>query len=1675
MVENIVITKQGAESVDPVRKLFESTTDWIPSGSNLIVYKNGILQERDVDYSVISDTRIELSTAAATTDRISMVITQFLDPNGLTTIDQRITDLDRATKKIEGKAQTSIRKRDYEETVPSKFITHKDEIWASYLDPNPNVARNQGTAFLRTQFSLTQDMTVPDNKGWYATINGQMNGRIINWIPPKFGHLYHVRLYDNNGIEIPSSSDINWKWDYQAGYLFISNDHNHATPFRITGYIYTGSVGSGDLMHWKPPVFSPSLLPIHNNQDGDIRFVTSINKFYSYNASQNKWEPVDYGSAKFKDPVHEASNLPAEQNEDGDIRLVLEENSLYRWNSVINEWQEITGGISGANYYTIEEVDNLLEQRAEADHNHHNVYYTKIETDLKVRWRPSVSAEENLPPHTENLDGDIILTRDNNTVWRWYSEDPNVGQGYWAPILTANYYWLSPIDTFDNLPTQHNQPGHVRLVLDEGIAYWWDGTTWINLTANPDTHNHDDSYYTKDETYWLMPVDSFSFLPTENNKDGDVRLTLDNNNTYKWSETENKWILFSASVNWRERIDYISNLPLTENRDRDIRFVDETESFYYWDDASSTWKSMQAGEHNHDDRYFTKQEIYDFFDENTGHDHDGVNSKKIDYNNLTNIPYFHWRNPVVFQSQLPATENTIGDARIVLDEKKIYLWDGVQWTSITGAFVAHNHDDRYYTQAYIDNLISVLVAQFNAQLALKSDINHNHDARYYTQAQIDDMFNVLYGHNHDGVNSRKISYYDLKDLPDFSQTHNHDDRYYTKTQLQTPGQSLVHWYNVVDAPIMGTFKTPVATIADLPLTGNSEGDIRLVLDDSDIYEWRDGEWVYVGHWTLPGPDYWEAPVQEYINLPLSGNQNGDVRLVLTENTLYRWDSELEMWVDLSCSCEGILAADNIQVYLNGLQIKPMVEWAVSGSSLSLMTPAVAGDLISIIIITNTSIRRFNYVAVEGQVSFGLGTSYYRKDFEVTSEQSQFHLDVNYNPGQNEPIVWLNGTVQRVGDDYTEPDAGTIEFIQPCLPGDRVIVIILGYHIGVGTYIREDHVATLNQTSFTLLNAYTMGSNNLLVYLNGLLQRRELDYNEFSTTSVVFDQPLEQDDKVTFIIVEGMGSGPCGGGQDACAINLGVPTDGSWEDGLLPFHQTYKTCDAIDDINEVLLQLAPAPPMSLMNQHLMHEDLEFYSGYVSQGNINYEIIPGSYHDYLIEEGNFFLFTPDDSFSNADEGVLKLIINNAVIDTFNLYDAFVPDNSNSIQGSSYGVMSMGARGNEGVPGSNGSIRDSDLGYISIMSVGIYNNFIMWQKGKARFNIVYPLLRQGYNHIKVVHEVGTQIRQTQTIKLFFDISGSRPSLDAAPGVINTDIISSKYVSGVRYYGIGDKFQTSVIVSQGFNNTYVQSPLKIDMPGLKPLEIEYNHPDVSGVSLIPEIGEVMVLNTEFTLDEWNEYSSNAVLSAETFCPFGEGESMNSSPVNRLVNTYTNGSTDRIEYFRDEVYRLPSGDYDVVPSTRKNIWNSQNPLVNGEALLFNKKLMYPNKNFELNYKPSSPGANYTSFTGPQNYYRSFYKNTPMNSGIFVIKGITKQDLMNESILIDIKLPTQTGWLSFNKRYDETEFDGVDGDGCLFRVTGDQFDYSTGTISTANSGFLIIMRITLPDVNAPQISYIELL
>ena len=185
-----------------------------------------------------------------------------------------------------------------------------------------------------------------------------------------------------------------------------------------------------------------------------------------------------------------------------------------------------------------------------------------------------------------------------------------------------------------------------------------------------------------------------------------------------------------------------------------------------------------------------------------------------------------------------------------------------------------------------------------------------------------------------------------------------------------------------------------------------------------------------------------------------------------------------------------------------------------------------------------------------------------------------------------------------------------------------------------------------------------------------------------------------------------------------------------------------------------------------------------------------------------------------------------------------------------------------------------------------------------------------------------------------------------------------------------------------------------------------------------------------------------------------------------RLYNGYGNVSTTKNEYFLDENYRLPYDSYDTIP-TLTGHWNSATTLTDGGALVYNQGVQYPNHNLTSTLPVGNP--NYTGFTGDQFYSRGFYDLAPHSNVVLTLSGLTVATHVSPvgtgDLNVEIKLPTQTGWLDGGTDYNAAIFTGADGDGCRVSTTGSNLSLTFGTFSTASSGGIVIVRITFRNTN----------
>lgn len=529
----------------------------------------------------------------------------------------------------------------------------------------------------------------------------------------------------------------------------------------------------------------------------------------------------------------------------------------------------------------------------------------------------------------------------------------------------------------------------------------------------------------------------------------------------------------------------------------------------------------------------------------------------------------------------------------------------------------------------------------------------------------------------------------------------------------------------------------------------------------------------------------------------------------------------------------------------------------------------------------------------------------------------------------------------------------------------------------------------------------------------------------------------------------------------------------------------------NDIKRTAYIGPPGAPLSLSGQPLSLYGTNLVNGGLSQSNTNYKSTDpaGDVVSYITRDVIFNVETPSGDYSNyGDRGLVKVYINNNLISTIDLganFDTSLRDNNQDL--TTYDTQGLGDPITDGVAAFTGS--GSGYGQTRLLSVGKYNNFKFYQTWRVRVEFTdASIFRQGYNEIQIVHELDSEDggnQQSAVLDIFYD-TDSGPDPTVSTPIVADDVPVFQWLSGVKYYDQGSTWTVDVTGNNLFNNVYHSSGAPIVLsgwPGLSATNVVVTDASVTGVSDPPDIGEIMTISSWGLTQAPNQASSNAIITATPRDPYGSYTAAQSASDNYLIWSYGTASTELVEHFRDEQYRLLDQSYDTIPVSIIGEWDSEQSLVTYDGSnglqLYMDELIFPVTDFST-YKPTgNPDYSGLAIDTDKVYVRAFrHVNTSHASGTLRLTGITKSQLYNRDVKVWIKAPSQTGWLDLTRDYNFSDFSGVDGDGCWVDrdvQSNSDFKFTLGTNYTQNSGWMIIVKVQYPSVSAPTISYMSII
>lgn len=539
--------------------------------------------------------------------------------------------------------------------------------------------------------------------------------------------------------------------------------------------------------------------------------------------------------------------------------------------------------------------------------------------------------------------------------------------------------------------------------------------------------------------------------------------------------------------------------------------------------------------------------------------------------------------------------------------------------------------------------------------------------------------------------------------------------------------------------------------------------------------------------------------------------------------------------------------------------------------------------------------------------------------------------------------------------------------------------------------------------------------------------------------------------------ETQGWSPIEGSSSGGASNHSDLEDMPDADGMNADHDSrYYTEGEIDEkvteINEQLEALKYLIPENAapLSGALKLTGRSYESAYLSHGYVADQrfvtLEPEEYFQRIIKGGAITLTAqlPDQEFNSADKGMLLLYVNGSLVDTFDLYNHF--DESMRTTAQSY-TPAVGTHG-----------------YIKVTEVKMYNNYSRYQKGKFEITLDDTILVAGENSIKLAHSFETTTHETPELIIFYDNSPSAITINTFD-IRQGRLISNKYLSGLRYYAVNDSLRYSFRVEKLFDNTYIfPNQVHVDSSELAITPYWVNH-ESEGSSYLnfgqPFINAILQSDEEKVIDTQNIVTCKPSVRTKAYNLRESSEFTYQE--NILINTYGVKSTDKHEYFVDEAYRLPVSSYDFQFNDFKNQWNSAADIGALDLQVYSGTLIYPRTNFTANYLPVQT-RNYSGYSGTRSYIRAFVDlGVPHNNGVIYLKGfdMTACPYIN----VEIKLPGLTNWMNLTQLYNEADFNGEDSDGCLINHDTYYYQFTTGKFSTADSGYLILIKVSMTENN----------
>lgn len=448
------------------------------------------------------------------------------------------------------------------------------------------------------------------------------------------------------------------------------------------------------------------------------------------------------------------------------------------------------------------------------------------------------------------------------------------------------------------------------------------------------------------------------------------------------------------------------------------------------------------------------------------------------------------------------------------------------------------------------------------------------------------------------------------------------------------------------------------------------------------------------------------------------------------------------------------------------------------------------------------------------------------------------------------------------------------------------------------------------------------------------------------------------------------------------INIGDAEDGTYTDGLFTdFTSSTLLGTAIDRFNEVLKGLAPSEAPQLQDFSAAGS-LSNFSAYLSFGTSNDQAsagydsvtsiggfpavdVNGLYNSASSSNGNHKLGVyskdatisgvlneeqssnvysnsivnyPENSFSAAEQGSLKLFLNGVEVHSIDLTDSNV------------GVGDAGS-------GTGTELNSNGSGFYELSAVtngkfASEQEFSTFKHRTGKWKINPADQNNGFNYVQVKHVIGSDERITGYAQWVNDDNAD--ALFASSNTLTLNLGGSKHLSGVEYYRSGSADYSSNI-SNFYKYIYGQTDVSFTTSSTPSNLLTLTDFSIPTINTATE-DHTKVLEISKTGTSLNITTSTRVINGTidvesniTHPRKSISASATQASANQiLIDNVSNSSTNTLENFDDEAYRLISTTYSSQgdASNTNNIWDSTQEIVSGNTgyddglLIHNGKLM---------------------------------------------------------------------------------------------------------------------------------------